>query len=72
MEYITSRKNPLISHIRKLTADRAYRRASGEFLGDGTKLLEEAARWNATLTAMVCSPGVPLPPLEGARVVEVP
>ena len=72
MEYITSRKNPLISHIRKLTADRAYRRASGEFLGDGTKLLEEAVRWNAPLTAVIASPGVPLPPVEGARLVEVP
>ena len=72
MEYITSRKNPLISHIRKLAADRAYRRASGEFLGDGTKLLEEAVRWNAPLTAAVCSPGVPLPLIEGSRRVEVP
>lgn len=72
MEYITSRKNPLISHIRKLTADRAYRRESGEFLGDGTKLLEEAVRWNAPLTAVVCSPGVPLPLIQGARRVEVP
>ena len=72
MEYITSRKNPLISHIRKLTADRAYRRSSGEFLGDGTKLLEEAVRWNAPLTAVIASPGVPLPLVEGARRVEVP
>ena len=72
MEYITSRKNPLISHIRKLIADRSYRRASGEFLGYGTKLLEEAVRWNAPLTAVVCSPGVPLPLIEGLRRVEVP
>ena len=72
MEYITSRKNPLISHIRRLAADRTYRRASGEFLGDGTKLLEEALRWNARLTAAVCSPGVSLPPVEGLRQVEVP
>lgn len=72
MEYITSRKNPLISHIRKLNADRAYRRESGEFLGDGTKLLEEAVRWNAPLTAVVRSPGVSLPPIQGPRSVEVP
>ena len=72
MEYIASRKNPLISHIRKLAADRAWRRESGEFLGDGTKLLEEAARWNAPLTAAVRSPGVPLPLIEGVRMVEVP
>lgn len=72
MEYITSRKNPLISHIRKLAADRTYRRESGEFLGDGTKLLEEAVRWNAPLTAVVRSPGVPLPPIQGPRRVEIP
>ena len=72
MEYITSRKNPLISHIRKLASDRACRRESGEFLGDGTKLLEEAVRWNAPLTAVVYSPGVSLPLIEGVRRVEVP
>ena len=72
MEYITSRKNPLISHIRRLAADRVYRRSSGEFLGDGTKLLEEAVRWNAPLTAALCTPGVPLPPVQGLRTVEVP
>ena len=72
MEHITSRKNPLISHIRKLAADRAYRRESGEFLGDGTKLLEEAVRWNAHFTAVVCSPGIPFPPIQGVRKIEVP
>ena len=72
MEYITSRKNPIISHIRKLNGDRAYRRESGEFLGDGIKLLEEAARWNAPLTAVVTTPDVPLPSIQGPRVIQVP
>jgi len=72
LEYITSRKNPIISHIRKLSADRAYRRESGEFLGDGTKLLEEAVRWNAPLTAVVVSPGVTPPTVRGARTIQVP
>lgn len=71
MEYITSRKNPIISHIRKLSADRAYRRKAGEFLGDGLKLLEEAVRWDAPLIAVVTAPGVS-PPLEGVRRIEVP
>lgn len=72
MEYITSRKNPVISHIRKLGADRAYRRESGEFLGDGVKLLEEAVRWKAPLTAVVTTPGISPPPVEGVREIEVP
>ena len=72
MEYITSRKNPVMLHIRKLSAYRTYRRKSGEFLGDGVKLLEEAVRWNAPLTAVVTTPGVPASPVEGVRRVEVP
>ena len=42
MEHITSRKNRLIVHLRTLGADRAYRRAAGEYLCDGEKLLREA------------------------------
>ena len=73
MEKITSRKNPLITHIRKLSADRSYRRECGEFLGDGVKLLEEAVRWGAPLTTVVVSEGVSVPALpESVRLVEVP
>ena len=38
-ERITSRANPLMTHIRRLSASRSYRRETGEFLGDGVKLL---------------------------------
>ncbi len=73
MEQITSRKNPLITHIRKLTADRAYRRECGEYLGDGVKLLAEAVKWNAPLNCVVYTAGTALPDLPaGLRVVEVP
>ena len=49
MEQITSRKNPLLVQIRKLTANRAFRRQCGQFLGDGGKLLEEALKcWGQT------------------------
>lgn len=73
MERITSRKNPLITHIRKLANDRAYRRECGEFLGDGIKLLEEAVRWNADLTCVVYTAGAALPEIpEGVRLMEVP
>ena len=72
MERITSRKNAIITHIRKLSASRAYRRESGEFLGDGIKLLEEAVQWRAPLTAVVVTPGMPLPDGVSGKLVEVP
>ena len=72
-ERITSRANPLLVHIRKLASSRAHRHETGEYLGDGVKLLEEAARWGAALTAVVHTPETALPPLpEAVRVVEVP
>jgi len=72
-ERITSRANPLMVHIRKLANSRAHRYETGEYLGDGVKLLEEAARWNAELTVVVHTPGTALPTLpEAVRVVEVP
>ena len=42
VETITSRSNPLMSHIRKLVSSGAHRRKSGEFVCDGRKLLGEA------------------------------
>ena len=41
-EHITSRKNPTILRLRALAADGAFRRAEGEYLCDGHKLLSEA------------------------------
>ncbi len=73
MEQITSRKNPLMTHIRKLSTDRAYRRQCGEYLGDGVKLAAEAVRWGAELTVVVCTPEAELPDLpEQVRAVQVP
>ena len=73
MEHITSRQNALMTHIRKLSASRAYRRASGEYLCDGVKLLEEALRWNAPLKTVVLSECVDAPTLpSGVRAVRVP
>jgi len=53
MEQITSRSNALVAHIRKLQADKAYRRSVGEMVCEGPKMLEEAIRHGATLTALV-------------------
>lgn len=73
VERITSRKNPLMIQIRKLISSRSFRREQGLFLGDGTKLLEEALCWNAPLVAVVAAEGTEIPALsEGGRLVEVP
>lgn len=73
MERITSRANPLCAHFRKLASSRAYREETGEFLCDSPKLLVEASRWGAGVTAVLHTPeaevsGVPA----GARLAEVP
>lgn len=72
-ERISSRSNPLVSRLRKLNRDRAFRRAEGVFCGEGPKLLQEALRWDAELETVICVQGIDLPPLPGGvRVVEVP
>lgn len=74
METITSRSNPLVTHIRKLAADRKYRRASGQMLCEGPKMLAEALQWGARVETLVCAQGYE-PPAglpDGIRLVEVP
>lgn len=63
MESITSRQNALMTHLRKLAASRSYRRACGEYLCDGVKLLDEALKWGAPLVTAVFSEGVDAPAL---------
>lgn len=73
MEQITSRSNPLMTHLRKLGSSHSYRAKTGEYLGDSGKLFQEAIRWGAELTAVVCTQGSELPQLPaGVRAVEVP
>ena len=59
MNEITSRRNPLIVHMKKLGADGDYRRQNGEFLCDGDKLLREALSGGAAITAVLFSGGKP-------------
>ena len=73
MERITSRTNPLMTHIRKLSSSAGYRREQGEFVCDSPKLLAEALQWNARILTVVTTAEMQLPPLpQGVRVVEVP
>ena len=57
MEIITSRQNPLCTHLRKLAASASYRRQRGEFLCDSPKLLKEALLWGAEVRTVVATAG---------------
>ncbi len=73
-EKITSRKNPVIQHIRKLLSSRSYREKSGEYVADGVKLLAEAAKWiPQDLRTVLVTEGVEICVLpEHVRVIEIP
>ena len=74
MERITSRTNPLCTHLRKLGASASYRRECGEFLCDSPKLTAEVLRWQPQLVrTVVCAEGCEMPEVPaGIRTVEVP
>lgn len=73
-EKITSRKNPLLQHVRKLLSSRSYREQCGEYAADGVKLLEEAVKWipDALHTVLVTSKVCPEHLPEHVRLVEIP
>ena len=74
MEEITSRSNPLMTHIRKLTGSKKQRRATGEMVCEGPKMLREALQWGAEITVVLeTEDAAPLPELpQGVRRVRVP
>ena len=61
MNNITSRRNPICVHIKKLGISGAYRKQCGEFLCDGIKLLEDAVRCNVNILLVLTSSNVPFP-----------
>ena len=72
-EHITSRRNPLLVHAKKLLTSRAYRESCGEFAADGTKLLAEAAKWYSGLHTVIAEDEIELCKLpEHVRLVRVP
>ena len=73
MEVITSRRNPLCQHLRRLADSASCRREAREFLCDSPKLLREALLWHADLHTVVSTEGIELPDLpDGVRRVTVP
>lgn len=53
MEYITSRKNRIITHLRSLESDAAYRGECREYVCDGEKLLKEALSCGARVKTVL-------------------
>lgn len=73
MEHITSRANPLMTHVRKLVKDRKFRRAENQMVGEGPKMLEEALRWGAKLDTVFWATGtVQMDCPDDVRQVEIP
>lgn len=69
---ITGRKNPLLQQVKKLLTSKKERLASGLFVADGTKLLQEAVKWWPGLDTVILSDGVEAQIPEGVRLVRVP
>lgn len=71
-EIITSKHNSLLVHTKKLLTSRSHRERSGQFAADGTKLLEEAAKWFPGLQTVLVQEGVEICDLpDHVRVVEI-
>lgn len=70
-ERITSRKNSLVQQVRKLLTSRREREKRGLFVGDGTKLLEEAVRYCPGLQTVFLADGVSAELPEHVRTIRV-
>lgn len=71
MEHLTSRKNPLIRHLRQLAADTGYRREQGEYVLDSMKLLQEAVTFGAKVNTVLWA-GEPKLTVPGAAIYTAP
>lgn len=71
-ERITGRKNPLLQQVRKLLSSRKERESTGLFVADGTKLLQEAVRYDPGLHTVILSDGVEAELPDHVRIVRVP
>ena len=71
-EWITSKTNGTIQHLRKLLASRKYRYECRAFAADGTKLVGEALRWKVPVEALVIREGLDFPVPRGVREIRVP
>ena len=68
---IESRKNPLLQQVKKLLGSKKEREAAGLFVGDGTKLLEEAVKYYPGLHTVILADGVQAQVPEYVRLIRV-
>ncbi len=71
-EWITSKANSTLQHVRKLAASRKYRYECRAFVADGVKLVEEALRWGLGVDALILREGVDFPVPAGVRELRIP
>ena len=71
-EWITSKTNATLQHLRKLAASRKYRYECRAFVADGAKLVEEALRWGLGVDALILREGVEFPVPAGVREIRIP
>ena len=71
-ERISSRKNPLLQQVKKLLSSKKEREAAGLYAADGTKLLEEAVKYEPGLHTVILSEGVQAQVPDHVRLVRVP
>ena len=71
-ERITSRKNPFLQQVKKLLSSRKAREEAGLFVSDGTKLLQEAVKYDPGLHTVILSDGVEAEVPGDVRVIRVP
>lgn len=69
---ITSRKNPLLQQAKRLLRSRKEREEAGLFVADGTKLLQEAIRFEPGLETVILADGVEATLPEHVQVIRVP
>ena len=69
---ITSRKNPFLQQVKKLLSSKKAREEAGLFVSDGTKLLEEAVKYDPGLDTVILSDGVEASVPDHVRIVRVP
>ena len=69
---ITSRKNPFLQQVKKLLSSRKAREEAGLFVSDGTKLLEEAVKYDPGLDTVILSDGVQANVPEGVKLIRIP
>ena len=71
-EWITSKANSTMQHVRKIMASRKYRYAARAFVADGCKLVDEALRWGVGVDALILQEDAAYSVPDGVREIRVP